>query len=173
MMKRNLQRTALFIGVVAFVALADRGTADGGDGNPAGTIAPAWDLPQVGGGRLSSADLAGKIVVIDFWATWCPPCQAEIPTYVELQAAFNAKGVVFVGVSLDQGGDAVARVRTFMERFRINYPIVMGDLEVVEAFGGIDSIPTTIVVDRKGRIVQRKVGYKPKSFIEDLLNDLL
>ena len=174
-MKRNLQLTLLFLGIVALVALANRGAADGGDGNTAGAMGPAptWDLPEVGGDRLSSADLAGKIVVIDFWATWCPPCRAEIPGYVELQEAFDDKGVVFVGVSLDQGPDADAKVRKFIEEYKINYPIVIGDMGIVEAFGGVESIPTTFVIDRAGQIVRRKVGYKPKSFIEDMLSDLL
>ena len=175
MMKRILQITALFGGIVALAALANRGSADDNDGNTAESMGPAptWDLPQVGADRLSSADLAGKIVVIDFWATWCPPCRAEIPGYVELQEAFDDKGVVFVGISLDQGADADAKVRKFIEQYKINYPIVIGDMKVVEAFGGVVSIPTTFVIDREGQIVRRKVGYKPKSYFEDLLNDLL
>ena len=175
MMKRILQLTALFGGIVALAALANRGSADGDEGNSAGSMgpAPAWDLPQIGADRLSSADLAGKIVVIDFWATWCPPCRAEIPGYVELQEAFGDKGVVFVGISLDQGAGADVKVQKFIEEFKINYPIVMGDMEIVEAFGGVVSIPTTFVVDREGQIVRRKVGYKPKSYFEDMLKDLL
>jgi thiol-disulfide isomerase/thioredoxin len=175
MMRRLLQLTALFGGIVALAALANLGTAEGNDGNTAESMGPAptWDLPQVGADRLSSADLAGKIVVIDFWATWCPPCIAEIPSHVELQEAFGEKGVAFVGISLDQGANADAKVLKFIEEYGINYPIVMGDMQVVEAFGGIVSIPTTFVIDREGQIVRRKVGYKPKSYLEDLLKDLL
>ena len=174
-MKRILQLTALFGGIAALVLLANRGTADGGEGKTTEDMgsAPIWDLPLVGGDRLNSADLAGKIVVIDFWATWCPPCRAEIPDYVELQEAFGDKGVVFVGVSLDQGAGADAKVQKFIEEYRVNYPIVMGDMEIVEAFGGIVSIPTTFLIDREGQIVRKKVGYKPKSFFEDILNELL
>ncbi len=69
--------------------------------------------------------------------------------------------------------DADAKVRKFIEQYKINYPIVIGDMKVVEAFGGVVSIPTTFVIDREGQIVRRKVGYKPKSYFEDLLNDLL
>ena len=175
MMKRILQLTALIGGIVALAALANRGAADGGAGEKAGSMGPAptWDLPLVGGDRLGSADLAGKIVLIDFWATWCPPCRAEIPGYVELQAAFEENGVVFVGVSLDQGADADAKVRKFIEEYEINYPIVMGDMEVAEAFGGVVSIPPPFVIDREVQIVGRKVGYKPKSFFEDMLGSLL
>jgi len=174
-MKRIFKMTALLGGIAVLVALANRGTADAGGGGTGGAMgpAPAWDLQQVGGDTLHSADLAGKIVVIDFWATWCPPCRAEIPGYVALQEAFRDKGVVFVGISLDQGASAVSKVERFVEEFKINYPVVMADAKVVEAFGGIESIPTTFVIDREGQIVRRKVGYKPESFFEDLLNELL
>ena len=147
MMKRILQLIALFGGIIALAALANRGAADGGDGDTAGSMgpAPAWDLPLVGGDRLSSA---------------------------ELQEAFEEKGVVFVGVSLDQGPGADGKVGKFIEEYKINYPIVMGDMEVVEAFGGVVSIPTTFVIDREGQIVRRKVGYKPKAYFEELLSSL-
>jgi thiol-disulfide isomerase/thioredoxin len=174
-MKRYLQLTALLGSLAALFALANRGAAEGGDELTAGAmgLAPSWDLPLVGGDRLSSDDLAGKFVVIDFWATWCPPCRAEIPDYVELQEAFGDKGVVFVGVSLDQGASADAKVQKFIEEYKVNYPIVMGDAKMVEAFGGIESIPTTFLIDREGQIVRRKVGYRPKSYLEDILSELL
>lgn len=174
-MKRLLQLSSVIALIAVLVVLAQRGNADSAEDPSvsASGAAPAWDLPLIGGGRLNSADLAGKIVVIDFWATWCPPCRAEIPSYVELQEAFRDDGVVFVGISLDQGADAESKVRKFMDDYKINYPIVMGTVEVAEAFGGVEGIPTTFVVDRNGQLVNRKVGYKPKSYFEEVLSKLL
>ena len=174
-MKRLLQFSSLFAFIAVLVILAQRGAASGGDG-PAEAIsgsAPAWELPLIGGGTLNSADLAGKIVVVDFWATWCPPCRAEVPHYVELQETYREKGLVIVGISFDEGANAEGRVVKFMEDYKINYPVVMGDAAVAEAFGGIEAFPTTFVVDREGRLVNRKVGYKPKSYLEEILSGLL
>ena len=98
-------------------------------------------------------------MVVDFWATWCPPCRAEIPGYIELQKKYGKDGLVIIGVSLDQKGPAV--VKPFMEKFGINYPIVMGDDDVTAAFGGMDAIPTTFIIDRAGQIRDRKVGSEP------------
>lgn len=174
-MKRLLQLSSLLVFTAALVFLAQRGSA-GSEDNDSGSVsgpAPAWELPLVDGGTLSSAELEGKVLVIDFWATWCPPCRAEIPGYVELQEAHRDEGVVFVGISLDQGAGAEAKVIKFMEAQGINYPIVMGNPEVAEAFGGVEAIPTTFVVDREGQLVNRKVGYKPVSYFEALFADLL
>ena len=94
------------------------------------------------GKTVRSSDFAGKVVVLDFWTTWCPPCRAEIPGFVELQKQYGDKGLVIVGVSLDQQGPEV--VTPFMKQFSMNYPVVMGDAKIVQAFGGIRGIPTTL-----------------------------
>ena len=122
--------------------------------------APAWELKDVDGKTVKSSDFAGKVVVLDFWATWCPPCKAEIPGFVELQKQYGDKGLVIVGVSLDEQGPEV--VTPFMKQFSINYPVVMGDAKIVQAFGGIRGIPTTFVIDRSGKIVSGHVGFAPR-----------
>ena len=86
-------------------------------------MAPEWTLKRLDGTTLKSAELAGKVVVVDFWATWCPPCVEEIPGYVEMQREHEAAGLVIVGISLDQAG--VEAVRKFTERYAMNYPVVM------------------------------------------------
>jgi thiol-disulfide isomerase/thioredoxin len=126
---------------------------------PAGAglkAAPEWHLKDVDGRPVSSADFKGKVVVVDFWATWCPPCRSEIPGYVALQKKYAKDGLVIVGVSVDQGGPAV--VRKFVEKFGVAYTILMADAAVIQAFGGIDAIPTTFLIDRDGNIRDRKVG---------------
>ncbi len=120
------------------------------------TPAPVWKLKDVDGKVVSSADFKGKVVVIDFWATWCPPCREEIPGYVELQKKYGKDGLVIIGVSLDQKGPEV--VKSFMAKMGINYPIVMADEETPAAFGGVEAIPTTFIIDRAGMIRDRKVG---------------
>jgi peroxiredoxin len=133
--------------------------------------APAWTLPDVDGRPVHSADFAGRVMVVDFWATWCPPCVKEVPGYVDLQRRYGERGLTVIGISLDRQGPEV--VREFMRRHGVNYPMVMGDDAVVAAFGGVQAIPTTFVVDRAGRIVFSKVGYMPASELERRLVELL
>lgn len=133
--------------------------------------APAWELTRIDGSTLSSTELAGKVVVVDFWATWCPPCRAEIPGYIAMQDALKDQDVVVLGISLDDGGPAV--VRDFAERFGINYELVMGDQQVTEAFGGVRVIPTTFLIDRDGQVRHRKEGMMERADYEPLVRSLL
>lgn len=125
---------------------------------------PAWELKDVNGKAVKSSDFSGKVVVLDFWATWCGPCRMEIPGFIELQKQYADKGLVVIGVSLDQ--DGASAVKPFIEKMGINYPIVLGDEAVVSAFGGIEGIPTTFIIDRAGNIVRKHVGYAPKAEFE-------
>jgi peroxiredoxin len=121
--------------------------------------APAWKLKDVNGNVVSSDQFGGKVVVLDFWATWCPPCRAEIPGYVELQKKYAADGLVFIGVSVDEDGPKrQAVVKKFIADHGINYSILFADEGVVTAFGGVDAIPTTFIIDRDGRLRNKKVG---------------
>jgi thiol-disulfide isomerase/thioredoxin len=118
--------------------------------------APAWRLQDLAGKLVTSEQFKGKVVVVDFWATWCPPCRAEIPGYTQLQKKYGNDGLVIVGVSLDQAGPDV--VKAFADKNGINYPLVMGDESIVGAFGGVEGIPTTFLIDRSGQIRDRKDG---------------
>ena len=133
--------------------------------------APAWKLVALDGKPVTSDQFKGKVVVIDFWATWCPPCRAEIPGYVELQKKYGKDGLVIVGASLDQAGPEV--VKKFVEKYGVSYQIVMGDDDVFRAFGGGESIPMTVIVDRAGNIRDRKVGAVPAADYEKVVKSFL
>jgi cytochrome c biogenesis protein CcmG/thiol:disulfide interchange protein DsbE len=135
---------------------------------------PAADfkLPGVDGKTVRLSDFKGKVVILDFWATWCPPCKAEIPDFIALQKQYGPKGLQIVGVALDQeGADAV---KPFAKEKGINYPIGLDpESTVPPSFGGVRGIPTTFVIDRKGNIVKKYVGAKPRETFEADIKALL
>ena len=121
--------------------------------NPA--TAPAFTLRDLDGREHSSAALRGKVVILNFWATWCGPCRAEIPDLVALQEKYRDQ-VVVLGISEDEAGPEV--VRQFADKFKVNYPIVMKTSELGRLFPGISALPTSFILDRESRIVQKHVG---------------
>ena len=132
--------------------------------------APAWQLKALDGRLVQSSDFAGKVVILDFWATWCAPCKAEIPGFIELQREYGDRGLAVVGVSVDDQGSQV--VEDFATRMGINYPVVLGDLGLMKDFGGT-AIPTTVVLDRSGHIVARHIGITSKETFENEIKPLL
>jgi len=134
-------------------------------------VAPAFTLTNLAGETLSLDSYKGKVLIIDFWATWCPPCVKEIPHFVELYNAYNDKGLEILGVSVDRGGPAT--VEAFVAKNNVNYAIAMANMDVVDAYEVYTGIPTTYIVDRNGNIVDKVIGYRDKSFFENHINDLL
>jgi thiol-disulfide isomerase/thioredoxin len=133
--------------------------------------APAWSLKDVSGKVVSSAQFAGKVVVVDFWATWCGPCREEIPGYIALQKKYGADKLAIVGVSLDQAGPEV--VKAFIAKHGVNYTMVMGDDAAVALFGGVEAIPTTFLIDRTGQLRDKKVGSMPTAEYEAKIASLM
>jgi thiol-disulfide isomerase/thioredoxin len=133
--------------------------------------APSWQLQDLNGKTVHSSDFKGKVVILDFWATWCPPCRAEIPGLVALQKQYGNQGLAVIGASVDEGGaDMVGEAA---QKLGINYPIVLADDNVQRAFGGITAIPATFIIDREGRIVKSHLGLVDKDEFENEIKPLL
>lgn len=133
--------------------------------------APNFNLKMANGKSIELSKLKGKVVVVNFWATWCPPCKAEIPGFLDVYKQYRSKGLEIVGISLDQ--DGWTPVKPFIESHKITYPVVVGDGELADAYGGIDGIPTTFIIDKKGNISTRHIGYMDKASLENLIKGLL
>jgi len=128
-------------------------------------------LKTVTGSTIKLSNLKGKVVLLNFWATWCGPCRAEIPDFSALYEEYKSKGFEIVGVSLDDDGwDSVT---PFVKKYKIPYPIVLGNGKVVDEYGGFEFIPTTFLIDKKGNIVDKHVGMMNRAQLEKKLKDLL
>jgi len=133
--------------------------------------APEFSLKDIGGTEKKLSDFKNKDVIIDFWATWCPPCRAEIPHFIELYEQYKDRGLEIIGIALDSNGERV--VPAFVSSNKINYTILLGNEEVGNLYGGIAAIPTTFVLDRDGNIRKKYIGYKEKTVFENDIKELL
>ncbi len=133
--------------------------------------APEFTLLDMDGTRTSLSDFKGKVIILDFWATWCPPCRAEIPHFVELYSEYRKKGLEVIGVSLDSNPEKA--LLPFIEEYKINYTMLIGNRDVTDSYGGVISIPTTFVIDREGNIRKKYLGYRDKSVFEKDIEELL
>ncbi len=136
-----------------------------------GDKAPDFSLKSVEGKTIKLSDYKGKVVIIDFWATWCGPCRRGIPDLVSIQKEFK-DDLVIIGISLD-AEKTIKDVPGFVKSYSINYPIVYGDEKVVMAYGGIQSIPTAFVIDKKGNVVDRHIGLVSKDTYVNKIKELL
>lgn len=130
-----------------------------------------FTLKTIDGEEVSLSDYEGKVVLLDFWATWCPPCRRGVPDLVEIQNQYKDE-VVVIGISLDNQS-TVADIEPFMEEYGINYPVVLGNQQVVTDYGNIQAIPTSFIIDQSGNIQQTHVGLVPKSTLVADIEDLL
>ncbi len=140
-------------------------------GASAPMVAPPFSLKDTDGNVYSSDRFAGKPTVINFFATWCPPCREEIPGFVEVFNRHKGKGFELIGISLDK--DSKENLPGFIQQNRIGYKILFGDLATARAYGGVSSIPTTFFVGKDGKIKNVHVGYLDKDTFEREVQKLL
>ena len=155
--------------VAAFVILSQVGwgALPGGVGEKA----PDFSLKDLEGKVVGLSSFSGKVVILDFWATWCPPCRQEIPHFINLYQQYRAQGLEIVGIALDQGGKPA--VEPFVQESGINYTILFPNDRVERDYGNIRAIPTTFVLDRKGIIRKKYIGFTQKEVFEEDVKALL
>ncbi len=131
----------------------------------AATPMPEFSLSSAVDGKVvNSESFKGKVLLITFFATWCPPCRQEIPTLIQLYKDLGPKGFAVIGLSVDEGGPKI--VAKLVEQEKINYPVLMADRSTARSFGGIAGIPTSFLVNRKGHVVKKYPGFVPHSLLE-------
>ncbi len=166
----GLRRIPILLGLTVLLTMGC------GNGSGAGKPAPDFLLEDISGGKVSLKGLRGKVVIIDFWATWCPPCLMSIPELVGLQEKYRENGLTIVGISVDDPGQVSDRdLAAFMEKTRINYPVARVNGRVLRDYFSNDgnmAIPTMFLVDRQGMMVEKKVGFAPGS-VEKSIKKLL
>lgn len=138
----------------------------------AATPMPQFALPAAHNGKVvKSEDFKGKVLLITFFATWCPPCRQEVPSLIKLHDEFVSKGFSVIGLSVDEGGAEV--VQQMVEQEHINYPILMSDSATIGNFGGVSGIPTTFLINKNGNVVKRYLGYVDHNLLEKDIQTVL
>ncbi len=134
--------------------------------------APGFTLTDSNGNKVQLADYRGKAVLLNFWATWCGPCQVEIPWFKEFEQQYKSKGFAVLGVSMDE--DGWAAVKPYIAEHKLNYPILLGDDSVSQLYGGLDALPTTFMIDRDGKFAfSPHVGLIDKSVYASEIQSLI
>ena len=160
---------AAAFGVGLYSLRHSRGSRSGANALQHGP-APDFTLPLLDGGQLRLSSYRGKVVLLDFCATWCVPCREETPHFVELQNRYGVRGLQIIGVSMDDSPDPV---HSFYQQFHMNYPVVMGTAEVGSAYGGVLGLPIAFVLDRDGRIYSKHMGATDAAVFEKDITFLL
>ncbi len=173
----HVRRATKNSGGSSHVSTADGKAGDGTSGEPQvirfakdPSPTPPFLVTDLDGKPVSTAQLRGKVVIVNFWATWCPPCRAEIPDLIALQSKYK-DGLQIIGVSVDEDASP-EDVKAFAKQFGMNYPIVMG-ASIAKEYGGIPALPTSFVVNKDGGVVQKHMGMLKPSEIETEVRALL
>ena len=131
-----------------------------------------FNLPSAAENTMvDSKQFKGKVLLITFFATWCPPCIQEIPNLIDLQKTYASQGFSVIGMSVDEGG--VPPVKRLIDKTGINYPVLMADNEVARGFGGVTGIPVSFLVNRQGELVKKYLGYIEHDVLQDEIKKLI
>jgi thiol-disulfide isomerase/thioredoxin len=133
-------------------------------------LAPGFSLTDITGKPLKLSDYQGKVVMLDFWATWCGPCRIEIPGFVQLQTQYGGQGLAVIGISMDDDSQPVVE---FYKELHMNYPVAVGNDRLGELYGGVLGLPTTFLIGRDGRIYAKHVGAYDLAVFEAEIKQLL
>jgi thiol-disulfide isomerase/thioredoxin len=170
-LKKNLLTVVVVIVVaVALFFIVRRHGVPAAASAQQGAAAPDFSLTDLNGRPLALSAYRGKVVLLDFWATWCVPCREEIPHLIDLQNKYGSQGLQIVGVSMDDSPDPV---RDFYQHFKMNYPVVMGDARTGELYGGVLGLPIAFVVGPDGKITSKHIGATDISVLEKEVAKLL
>jgi peroxiredoxin len=134
-------------------------------------VAPDFALKDVNGRTVHLSDYRGKVVLLDFWATWCGPCKLEIPWFMEFERKYKDRGFAVLGVSMDD--DGWKSVKPFIEDMKMNYRVVLGDDRTGDLYGRIEALPTAFLIDKDGRVAVQHVGVSSRREFEDGIEKLL
>jgi len=189
-MKKNLLIVATVIVLIAATIYADKatrvkpsnsvGNAGLAAGLAPGTPAPAFSLKDLDEKDISLSQFKGKVVFVNFWATWCAPCRLETPQLIALQAKYSSRGFTILGIAMDEEGKSVVAPFVAKERYDVggqqlpmNYPIVIGNDATADKFGGVLGYPTNYLVSRDGKIVKRFEGVSSDEELSKAIESLL
>jgi len=173
-MKKNIRKTAGFFAaaVIIFAAIIAFTGCIGNTGKTTQASesgSPDFTLPDLKGNQVTLSSLRGNVVVINFWATWCPPCKAEIPDFIEVYDMYSSRGVEFLGISAEDKN----LLEGFAEDYGINYPVLIDETGSVFQAYGVSAIPQTYIVNRKGEIVFKQTGMMSKSQLSSAIDSAL
>ena len=166
-----MKRYLLPLAMAVLVTSVDAGWRNLDDAQAGTNTAPSFTIRMLDGKVTRLTDLRGRPVVVDFWATWCRPCRASIPHLSQMQDRFAGRGLVVLGMSLDDGDPQ--KVRDFANRLGVHFRVGMADEKTLDDYGPIRSIPTTFFVNRQGEIVRRVVGYIDEETLESYVREIL
>jgi len=162
----------LVVGGIAALVLLEQPPSPAAGSGETKTDAPDFALPTLSGDTFRLDDHRGEVVVLNFWATWCPPCRREIPDFVSLQRDLGDQGLQFVGVALERSAGP-EQVQAFADKMGINYPIGLGDGTIAKKYGGVRGLPMTFVIGPNGEIRRHIPGMTTEDRLRPVLESLL